>query len=406
MYESALPGFYRLPLRERVARLAELTGLAEAEAQTFDPQGGLRVPEADLMIENAVGVFGLPLGICANLRVDGRDRLVAMATEEPSVVAAASHAAKLLRDGDGIVTTVGPSHMIGQIQILEVERGEHLERAIAEEKDALLSLANEAHPSLVAAGGGARDLSVRFIPRLGESDPIGDMWVVEVLVDVQDAMGANAVNSMCERLAPRIEALSGGRVNLRILSNLSDLRTVHATGRVPVKRFAPSDPEAARALARRIVEASVFAERDPYRATTHNKGIMNGVDAVLLAFGQDTRAVEAGAHAYAARSGRYTALSRFRLDGDALLCEVTLPMAVGTVGGVARSHPTVAVARQMAEITRASELASVATAVGLAQNLAALRALAGEGIQSGHMRLHARKSTRPDAPTEEKRRAS
>jgi hydroxymethylglutaryl-CoA reductase len=233
------------------------------------------------------------------------------------------------------------------------------------------------------------------------------MWVVEILVDVQDAMGANAINSMCERLAPRIEEITGGRVNLRILSNLSDLRTVRAVGRVPVERFAPSDPEAARVLASRIVEASVFAERDPYRATTHNKGIMNGVDAVLLAFGQDTRAVEAGAHAYAARGGRYTALSRFRVEDDTLFCELTLPMAVGTVGGVAKAHPTVAVARQMAGISRAGELASIATAVGLAQNLAALKALAGEGIQSGHMRLHARKSTRPPAANEKTaRRAS
>ncbi len=406
MYRSALPGFYRLPLNERVARIAELTGLEDAEAQTFDPEGGLRVPEADRMIENALGVFGLPLGICANLRVDGRDRLVAMATEEPSVVAAASHAAKLLREGEGVVTEVGPSHMIGQIQVLEVDRGQPIGDAIEAEKASLLALANSAHPSLVAAGGGARDLTTRSIPRIAEHDPIGDMWVVEILVDVQDAMGANAINSMCERLAPRIEAITGGRVNLRILSNLSDLRTVRAVGEVPIDKLDPSDRDSARLLASRIVEASVFAERDPYRAATHNKGIMNGVDAVLLAFGQDTRAVEAGAHAYAARDGRYTALSRFRLRSDALLCELELPMAVGTVGGVAHAHPTVAVARQMAKITRASELASIATAVGLAQNLAALRALAGEGIQSGHMRLHARKSTRPPAATEEKRRAS
>jgi hydroxymethylglutaryl-CoA reductase len=313
------------------------------------------------------------------------------------VVAAASHAAKLLREGDGIVTEAQPSHMIGQIQLLEVVDGRRLENRVREAKRALVDLANEAHPSLVSAGGGARDLTVRAIPSTSSDDPIGDMWVVELLVDVQDAMGANAVNSMCEALAPRIEELSGGRVNLRILSNLSDLRTVRARGRVPIARFLPSDPTEAAALAHRIVEASVFAERDPHRAATHNKGIMNGVDAVLLAFGQDTRAVEAGAHAYAARNGRYTALSRFRIEEGCLVGDIELPMAVGTVGGVASTHPTVAVARQIAGISRASELASIATAVGLAQNLAALRALAGEGIQSGHMRLHARKSSHPPA---------
>jgi len=394
MYESALPGFYRLPIGERVARIAKLTGLNEGDAAAFDPEGGLDVGRADRMIENALGVFGLPLGICANLRLDGRDRLVPMATEEPSVVAAASHAAKLLRGGDGVCTEVEPSHMIGQIQVLEVSDGARLREGVALEKASLLDLANHAHPSLIAAGGGARDLSVREIPSADANDPVGEMWVVELLVDVQDAMGANAVNSMCERLAPRVEALSGGRVNLRILSNLSDLRTVRARGRVPLSLFDSEDPAAGALLARRIVEASVFAERDSYRAATHNKGIMNGVDAVLLAFGQDTRAVEAGAHAFAARGGRYTALSRFRIDGGDLVGELELPMAVGTVGGSVGTHPLVAVARQIAGISKASELASIAAAVGLAQNLAALRALAGEGIQSGHMRLHARKSTR------------
>jgi len=397
VYESALPGFYRLELKDRVTRIGEITGVGSDELAALDHDGGLDASQANLMVENAVGVFGLPLGICANLRVDGQNRLVPMATEEPSVVAAASHAAKLLRGGEGIQTVVSPALMLGQIQLLEVADGERLHRAVADNEAELLAKANGAHSNLVAAGGGARSLSVRHLPAIDHDDPLGDMWIVEVLVDVQDAMGANAINSMCERIAPRIAELGGGRVNLRILSNLSDQRTVRATGRMPVLSFCPDDPEKAMLLAERIVEASVFAERDPYRAATHNKGIMNGVDAVLMAFGQDTRAVEAGAHAFTARSGRYTSMSRFRVDGDHLVAVLELPMAVGTVGGVAAAHPTVAVARRIANITRARELASVAAAVGLAQNLAALKALAGEGIQSGHMRLHARKSTPPKA---------
>jgi hydroxymethylglutaryl-CoA reductase len=393
---SGLSGFYRLDLAGRRALCARLTGVSEGELRALSAEAGLSDEQAERMAENVLGVMSLPLGVCLNLRVDGRDCVVPMATEEPSVVAAASHAAKLLRAGGGIGTTVTPPHMIGQVQILEVPDPTKAEEAVRDARAELLAHANRGHASLVAAGGGAIDLEVHHLAPLGPSDPVGPMMVVHFIVDVRDAMGANAINSMCEAVAPLLADLTGGRIGLRILSNLADRRTVTARGQVPFAALRGRGKEGLEAaasaaeLARGIVEASVFAERDPYRAATHNKGIMNGVDSVLLAFGQDWRAVEAGAHAFAARGGRYTALARWRIEGDALVGELTLPMAVGTVGGVAGVHPTVRVTRRLAGVGAAAELASVAASVGLAQNLGALRALAAEGIQRGHMRLHAR----------------
>lgn len=399
--KSELPGFYRLSLAERRARLGELCGLDEAALKVL-AGNGLSAEQADRMVENALGVLGVPIGLCANLRVNSRDRLVPMAIEEPSVIAAASNAAKLLRGGSGIATEVSPALMIGQVQLLDLRDPTSAETAIARAKDELLAQANSAHPRLVGAGGGACDVEVHRLPPLDADDPVGPMLVVHLVVDVRDAMGANSINAMCERLAPRLEELAGGRARLRILSNLTDRRTVRVRGVVAyaaLERRGGGDlggdrrePGATdgRELARGIEEASVFAERDPYRAATHNKGIMNGVDAVLLAFGQDWRAVEAGAHAFAARSGRYTALARWRVRDEGLVGEMELPLAVGTVGGVARVHPAVCVARDIAGIDSAADLASLTAAVGLAQNLGALRALAAEGIQRGHMRLHAR----------------
>jgi hydroxymethylglutaryl-CoA reductase len=388
-FESELPGFYKLPMEERRKRIAALTGLDPSDVVELGERG-LTSAHADQMVENALGVLGMPLGVCVNMRVDGRDWLLPMAVEEPSVIAACSHAAKLLRTGDGIRSEVTPPHMIGQIQVLDVADRPAARRAILDEKIALLALANSGHPSLVAAGGGAIDVEVVDLPRREDEDPCGDMLVVHLVVDVRDAMGANAINAMCERLASRIAELSGGRVVLRILSNLNDRRLVRVEGRVPFASLAEKGGKGGRELAKGIEEASVFAERDPYRATTHNKGIMNGVDAVLLAFGQDFRAVEAAAHAYAARDGRYTAMARWRVEGEHLVGRMTLPLAVGTVGGVFKVHPVVQVTRKIARIETTADLARLTASAGLAQNLGALRALAAEGIQSGHMRLHAR----------------
>ena len=386
---SALPGFHRLPLAERRALVSSLTGLGADDWRVLSGDEGLCSEQAEHMVENLVGVLALPLGLCVNLRVDGRDRLVPMAIEEASVVAAASHAAKLLRAGGGIATSRPTPLMIGQVQLLDVPDAAAAEAAVLGARAELLAAASHCDPCLVRKGGGAVELEVRHLPAQ-PGDPVGPMLVVHLVVDVREAMGANTVNGMCERLAPRLARLTGGRVRLRIVSNLADRRTVVAEGQVPLGALEGKGCGNARDLAQGIVEASVFAERDPYRAATHNKGIMNGVDAVLMAFGQDWRAAEAGAHAFAARDGRYSALATWRVDGDALRGRLELPLPVGVVGGVTAVHPTYQLTRRLAGVGSAAELASIAAAVGLAQNLGALRALAAEGIQHGHMRVHAR----------------
>ncbi len=386
--QSRLAGFHRLSPQERRAVAAEWGGLSSEDVEAWTT-GGLSLEAADRMIENVVGLQAFPVGVAVNLRLDGRDRLAVLAIEEPSVVAGLSNAARLLRFGDGIRTFADPALMIAQIQVLDVPDPEEAAARIRGAETELLEAADAVDPLLVRAGGGARRVETRTLDSLGPEDPVGSMFVVHLLVDVRDAMGANAVNSMAEALAPRIEALTGGRVRLRILSNLADRRLVRAEGRVPVERLGGRGAEGPE-VARGIVEASVFAERDPYRAATHNKGIMNGIDGLLLAAGQDWRAVEAGAHAYAARSGRYTALATWRLEDSELVGRLELPMAVGTVGGVVKVHPVVQANLKVMEVSSASDLARLAAAVGLAQNLAALRALATEGIQRGHMRLHAR----------------
>jgi hydroxymethylglutaryl-CoA reductase len=387
---SDLSGFHRLTPDQRLATVAELADLDDTARGAITGEVGLDLGAADLMVENVLGVHGLPFAVCTNLHIDGVDRLAPMVIEEPSVVAAASHAAKLLRAGGGITSTVTSPLMVGQVQVLDVPDAKAAEAAVLAAREELLEVSNSKHLRLRAAGGGAVDLEVRHLPALSSDDPVGDMLVLHLVVDVRDAMGANAINAMCERIAPRVEALTGGRVRLRILSNLSDRRLVTVRGLVPWEALAGKGGRDPQDLARGIEEASVFAERDPYRAATHNKGIMNGVDAVLLALGQDWRAVEAGAHAYAARDGRYTALATWRVTDDGLQGEMTLPMAVGTVGGVVRVHPTVKVANRIADVRDAADLATLVASVGLAQNLGALRALSAEGIQRGHMRLHAR----------------
>jgi len=396
---SRLRGFYDLDREERREVLRRETQCSAYELAALCGRSGLGLTpgQADRMVESCVGIFGLPLGVGTNLRVDGRDRLVPMAVEEPSVVAGLSHGARLLRAGAGISTHADPPRMIGQLQLLEVTDPSGVQRVLRVHEAELLSRANALDPALLAAGGGARSLEVRLLAPIEADDPLGTMVVVHLIVDVRDAMGANAVNTMVEGIAPRIASLTGGRVLLRILSNLADRRRVTARGRVGLRRLGRGDPQVGRAVAEGIEEACRFAERDPYRAATHNKGIMNGIDAVLVATGQDWRAVEAGAHAYAARSGRYTALSRWRVDreGRGLCGEITLPLPVGTVGGAARSHPAVDPAiHRLLGVEGAASLARVIAACGLAQNLAALRALATEGIQRGHMELHARKAER------------
>lgn len=390
MINSQISGFYRLSVSERRALIAETTGLTPQQVAVLAGIDGLDDGRADRMVENALGVIGLPLGLCVNLNVNGEDVLVPMAVEEPSVIAACSFAAKLLRAGGGLDCEVSAPIMIGQIQVLDVPDFDAAAAAVLAARDELLAVADEKHKNLVGAGGGARDLEVHRLPPHADRDPLGDMLIIHLVVDVRDAMGANAINSMCERLAPRVEALTRGRVGLRILSNLADRRTVTVRGRVPVDALVRKGGPDGCTIAQRIEEASVFAERCPYRAATHNKGILNGMDAVLLAFGQDWRAVEAGAHAYAAKDGRYTALARWRADEAFLTGEMTVPLAVGVVGGVAKVHPTVQVTKAIARVDSAAKLAAIVGAAGLAQNLAAIRALAAEGIQSGHMRLHAR----------------
>jgi len=390
---SRIPGFYKMSVPTRLEQLSSAAGCTPEETQILKgTEGrGLSLDVADRMVENCVGVFALPMGLGVNLLIDGRDRLVPMVVEEPSVVAGLSHGAKFLRDFGGITTEATTPLMIGQIQVLDVPDMTLAQEAIRVATPALLEAANALDPVLLKVGGGARAIETRVLDPMGPSDPLGAMLVVHLLVDVRDAMGANAINTMAEALAPQIAKLTGGRVRLRILSNLADRRLVTARGRVHYKLLGKGNLELGREVGRGIEEASVLAERDPYRAATHNKGIMNGVDAFLVATGQDWRAVEAGAHAYAARNGRYTALSHWRTTEDSLVGEITLPMAVGTVGGVLRTHPGVQVSvRSLLKVHSASELGRLAASCGLAQNLAALRALATEGIQRGHMGLHAR----------------
>ncbi len=382
---SRQPGFYDLSLAERRARLKDLGLLTENELDAL-ASGGLDAQAADHMVENVVGTHNLPLGIALNFVVNGREMLVPMVIEEPSVVAGASFMAKLARAAGGFRATAGAPEMIGQMQLLDVEDFDKATAAIEKAKPQLLSEIAQIDPVLQKLGGGPRDLQVRRIPE----SPIGPFLVVHLIYDVRDAMGANAVNTACERLAPRIEALTSGRVHLRILSNLADRRLARATCTIKLSELAFGE-FSAEAVRDRIVEAWAFAAADPYRAATHNKGIMNGVDAVVIATGNDWRAVEAGAHAYAARDGRYTSLSTWGVDTSGnLVGSLEMPMAVGIVGGATKVHPTAQAALKLMGVNTAADLAEIIVSVGLAQNLAALRALATEGIQRGHMTLHAR----------------
>ncbi len=379
MPSSRIPGFYKLSIDERLQKVKEFAGLTDEEIEIIK-HGKLPLEVADHMIENVIGLWPLPLGIATNFLINGKDYLVPMSIEEPSVVAAASNAAKMARESGGFQAEATDSIMISQIQVVKVPEIEEARKAILAEKEKLLEHANEMDPLLVKLGGGARDLEVRVV----ETD-VEPMLVVHLYVDTLDAMGANTVNTMAEGLAPTIERLTGGKVYLRILSNLADRRLARAKAKFAKSVIGGEE------VVEGIMWAYRFAKYDPYRAATHNKGVMNGIIAVARATGQDTRAIEAGAHSYAARTGRYTSLTEYWVDenGD-LWGSIELPLAVGTVGGVVRVHPVAKLALKILGVQKARELAMVMASVGLAQNFAALRALATEGIQAGHMKLHAR----------------
>lgn len=384
MTSSRIPGFYDLALKERLQALQANYDGDPAELEAL--RNAISGDQADPLIENVVGVFGMPLGIALNFLIDGSEVLVPMAIEEPSVVAGASFMAKLVRTGGGFQTEVGPSEMIGQLQVLDVEDLMAAQKALLAAKDELLQIADRATPEIVSLGGGSRDVVIRPL----EKTESGPMLILHLIFDTLDAMGANTVNTALESLSARVEELTRGRVHLRIISNLADRRLARAMCRIPFEELAFGE-FTGESVRDGIIEAWAFAEADPYRATTHNKGIMNGIDAVLIATGNDWRAVEAGAHSYAARTGRYTSLSTWkRAEDGSLLGDLELPMVAGTVGGATQAHPTARACLQLMGVSTAKELASVVVSVGLAQNLAALRALATEGIQKGHMRLHAR----------------
>ncbi len=378
--------FYKMTLEERLAQLIEEAEISFTDVKILSGENGLSAGDADHMIENVIGTFSLPLGIARYFRVNGRDVPVPMVVEEPSIVAGASFMAKLALNTGGFFAQTTPPEMIGQLQIINLKDPASARIKLLAEKDALLEEAAKIDPVIIDLGGGPRDLEVRLIP----DTPRGPMLIAHLVYDVRDAMGANAVNTAVEKLASRVEHITGGKVLLRILTNLADRRLARARVTIRTEDLAFNDfsgPE----VRDGILDAWAFAAADPYRAATHNKGIMNGIDPVVIATGNDWRAIEAGAHAFAARSGRYTSLTTWEINPDEdLVGTLELPMAVGTVGGATRVHPAAQACLRMMKINSARELAEVIVSVGLSQNLAALRALATEGIQKGHMSLHAR----------------
>ncbi len=378
--DSAIPEFYKLSFEKRMEKVREMTGLTEEEAKAVSNTGGLPRQAADMMIENVVGGITIPLGIAVNFRVNGKDYLVPMAIEEPSVVAAASNAAKMARAKGGFtVSNTGPV-MIGQVQLTGVTDPFGARTRVLAHRERILKTANDQDPMLVSLGGGAKDLNAKVIDTVK-----GPMVIAELIVNTGDAMGANAVNTMAEAVAPILEEVTGGKALLKIISNLADRRLVR------VSAVFEKTALGGEKVVDGVVQAYAFAEADPYRCSTHNKGIMNGVIAVAIACGQDIRALEAGAHSYAARTGAYKPLTVWEKNGDGdLVGTLEMPMAVGLVGGAAKTHPVAKAAVKILGVKTAVELAEVMGAVGLAQNLAALRALATEGIQRGHMKLHAR----------------
>ena len=382
-----MSGLYRLSIEERRRELRKRIEMDHDELRALD-WGGLLLADADNLSENVLGTYKLPFAVCPNFLIDGKERVLPMVVEEPSVVAAAANAARIVREGGGFISEADDPQMIAQVQVLDVDDPEGAIERIGSEEEDLIGLADACHPNLVARGGGARAIEVRRLP----GDPA--QLVVHIAIDCRDAMGANLVNTAAERLADRIAGLAGGRPGLRILSNLADRRLVRVETRIPPSALAIAKIPGP-AVRDQIAEASRFAEIDPYRAVTHNKGIMNGVDAVCLAVGNDWRAVEAGAHAYASREGHYGPLATWRVDEEGMLFgRIEMPMAVGTVGGAIRVHSLASLALKIASVDDATDLGVVMVCAGMASNLAALRALATIGIQRGHMSLHARSVAR------------
>ena len=380
MKTSSYSGFFKLSTEERMKEVAEFCGLTQEEQAILKDANSLDMDKADHMIENVIGRYTYPLGVAINVVINGKDYVIPMASEEPSVLAACSNAAKMARPGGGFTTDYTGNIMISQIQLLDVPTPHYAKGKILEHKAQIAELCNAKDPVLVSLGGGVKDVEVRILDSI-----VGPMVIVHLLVDTGDAMGANAVNTMAEAVAPFLEELTGGRAELRILSNLADRRLARA--RAVFKKEAVGGEE----VVDKMIAAYAFAAADPYRAATNNKGIMNGVIPVVIATGNDTRAIESGAHAYAARSGHYSPFATWEknADGD-LVGSIEMPMAVGLVGGATKIHPAAKVAVKMLGVKTASELAQIIAAVGLAQNMAAIKALATEGIQRGHMSLHAR----------------
>ncbi len=377
---SDISGFYKLSPKERLAIVKDFAGLTDEEVALLEQTSSLPLELADHMVENVIGVFPEPLGIGVNFLINGKDYLIPMATEEPSVIAAASYAAKMVRQGGGFRTKSSAPVMIGQIQVVKLPDAEYARNQVLSRRPTIMKKANDQDPTLTSLGGGVVDLGAKVI-----DTSMGQMLIVELFVDCRDAMGANAVNTMCEAVAPFIEEITGGTVYLRIISNLATRRLARATCTVP------KEAVGGEAVVDGIAYASAFAAADPFRAATHNKGALNGIIAVILATGNDHRAIEAGAHGFAAFHHPYTSLSTWKKNprGD-LEGAIELPMAVGVVGGAVKTHPIAKIAMKILGVKSSNEFEELLAAVGLAQNLAALRALVNEGIQSGHMALHAR----------------
>jgi hydroxymethylglutaryl-CoA reductase len=380
MKTSSYSGFFKLSTEERLREVAEFAGLDEKETAILGSADSLDDDKADHMIENVIGKFALPMGVAINFVINGKDVIIPMVTEEPSVVAACSNAAKMARPSGGFKASSSGNVMIAQIQVLGVAAPFAAKSSILERKDEIIRICNEKDPVLVNFGGGVKDVEVRVIDTMA-----GPMVIVHLLVDTLDAMGANAVNTMAEAVAPYIEEITEGSVELRILSNLADRRLVRV--RATWKKEDIGGTE----VVDKMLNAYAFAAADPYRAATHNKGTMNGIVPVVIATGNDTRAIESGAHSYAARNGRYTSLTTWEKDenGD-LVGSIEIPMAVGLVGGATKIHPAAQAAVKILGVKSAAELGQIIAAAGLANNMAAMKALATEGIQRGHMSLHAR----------------
>ncbi|MHA2092722.1 MAG: hydroxymethylglutaryl-CoA reductase, degradative [Candidatus Kariarchaeaceae archaeon] len=384
-FSSRITGFHKLDTEGRLAKLKELVGLTDEEIAT------LQVTKPPVTIENTIGVMTIPIGLATNFIINSKDYLVPMAVEEASVVAAASNAAKIARSHGGFSTTHSGAYMIGQIQILDVPQPNFASHEVLSRKAEILKLANEQDPMLVKFGGGATDIETRII-----STSAGDMLIVHLIVNCLDAMGANAVNTMAEACAPLLEEITHGQAQLRIISNLADKRIIRARA-VFDKELLGGDE-----IVERIIDAWAFAVADPYRAATHNKGIMNAISAITVATANDWRAIEAGAHAYASRYGYYTSLTTYEITDEGHLAgTIELPLALGTIGGATKIHPVAQICLKIMGIENANELAEVVASVGLAQNLAALRALSSEGIQQGHMKLHAKNIAKTAGATEE-----